>query len=140
MQKSTLDKPFSCSKCYKRFAQARNLKAHEKIYTSDKPSSCLECDKTFAQASNLKTHEKIHTGDKPFSCPKLARHSRRQAIPRSVKKSTLVTNQSATQSVAKDIWTKIYHQNLPKIRNLSSFLETNSFTSILSAFFGFHID
>ena len=63
------EKAFSCPKCGKTFAQASNLKTHEKNHTVDKPFSFPKCGKTFAQASKLKTHEKINTGNISFSRP-----------------------------------------------------------------------
>eukprot|EP00063_Salmo_salar_P075710 XP_014050545.1 PREDICTED: zinc finger protein 665-like isoform X1 [Salmo salar] len=62
-------KPFSCTQCHMRFAQAGNLKRHQRVHTGEKPYSCTQCHMRFAQAGDLKRHQRVHTGEKPYSCP-----------------------------------------------------------------------
>uniref|UniRef100_A0AAZ3R4G1 C2H2-type domain-containing protein n=2 Tax=Oncorhynchus tshawytscha TaxID=74940 RepID=A0AAZ3R4G1_ONCTS len=62
-------KPFSCTQCSMRFAQAGNLKRHQRVHTGEKPFSCTQCHMCFAQAGDLKRHQRVHTGERPYSCP-----------------------------------------------------------------------
>uniref|UniRef100_A0AAZ3RZ99 C2H2-type domain-containing protein n=1 Tax=Oncorhynchus tshawytscha TaxID=74940 RepID=A0AAZ3RZ99_ONCTS len=60
----TGEKPFSCTQCHMRFAQACTLKRHQRVHTGEKPYSCTQCHMRFAQAGNLKMHLKVHTGER----------------------------------------------------------------------------
>nr|XP_054767465.1 replication initiator 1-like [Lytechinus pictus] len=60
--------PFSCKFCPKRFAQASNCSAHQRIHTGARPFQCPSCPKSFAQRTSLRTHLRTHTGDRPYSC------------------------------------------------------------------------
>ncbi|XP_034044943.1 oocyte zinc finger protein XlCOF22-like [Thalassophryne amazonica] len=64
----TKEKPFSCSECSQSFGYKNSLMAHMKIHAGVKLFSCSECGKRFVFKNSLKMHLRIHTGDKPFSC------------------------------------------------------------------------
>ena len=64
----TVDKPFVCLTCHKRFTQKYHLKTHQRIHTGEKPYKCKPCHKRFTQKSDMKRHERIHTGEKPYKC------------------------------------------------------------------------
>ncbi|XP_074468493.1 uncharacterized protein LOC141753804 isoform X1 [Sebastes fasciatus] len=65
---STVEKPFSCSECGKRFGHSCNLKRHITSHTGEKPFSCSVCKKPFRLREDLQKHMRTHTGEKPFSC------------------------------------------------------------------------
>ena len=62
------EKPFSCSKCEKKFSLQHNLKTYERIHTDERPFSCSKCEKKFSDAAYLKRHERIHTNERPNQC------------------------------------------------------------------------
>ncbi|XP_058506864.1 gastrula zinc finger protein XlCGF8.2DB-like [Solea solea] len=64
----TLEKPFDCDVCGKRFTRAHFVKRHMMVHTGEKPWSCDVCGKRFTNKSNLNKHLVVHTGEKPWSC------------------------------------------------------------------------
>ncbi|KAM9342339.1 uncharacterized protein KZ484_015015 [Pholidichthys leucotaenia] len=64
----TGEKLFSCATCEQSFHIYADLKMHMRIHTNEKPFSCETCGQSFNHRGNLQTHLRIHTGEKPFSC------------------------------------------------------------------------
>ncbi|XP_037651595.1 zinc finger protein sens-like isoform X16 [Sebastes umbrosus] len=62
------EKPFSSSKCDKRFGIKGNLKRHMRLHTGEKPFSCSVCKDSFTQSGSLQIHMKIHKGERRFHC------------------------------------------------------------------------
>ncbi|XP_018105935.1 gastrula zinc finger protein XlCGF48.2-like isoform X4 [Xenopus laevis] len=60
------EKPYSCPKCGKGFADKLSVVKHQKLHKG--PYSCSQCGKGFNSKSNLFVHERSHAGEKPFSC------------------------------------------------------------------------
>ncbi|TKS89274.1 Zinc finger protein 235 [Collichthys lucidus] len=60
------ERPFSCSRCEKRFRRKKNLQEHLRIHTGEKPYGCSVCMKYFSCSGSLRKHLRIHTGEKPF--------------------------------------------------------------------------
>ena len=65
------DKPWLCNVCGKGFVTNAVLKEHAKLHTGVKMTfSCQRCDVKYANAADLKVHERRHTGESPFACSK----------------------------------------------------------------------
>ncbi|KAK0418621.1 hypothetical protein QR680_013675 [Steinernema hermaphroditum] len=67
MRIQTGDKPFDYHLCPKRFADASNLRVHEKTHSPEKAFQSADCDKRLALSLYLKKHVKrrLH---KPLPC------------------------------------------------------------------------
>ncbi|XP_049458493.1 zinc finger protein Xfin-like isoform X1 [Epinephelus fuscoguttatus] len=65
---SGVKKPFSCSKCGKRFGLKGNLNRHMRTHTGEKRFNCSVCTKSFAQGGTLQRHMTVHTGEKRYNC------------------------------------------------------------------------
>ncbi|KAF7657081.1 hypothetical protein LDENG_00031760 [Lucifuga dentata] len=45
-----------------------NLRSHMRIHTLDKPFVCRFCNRRFSQSSTLRNHVRLHTGERPYKC------------------------------------------------------------------------
>uniref|UniRef100_A0A8C8FE93 C2H2-type domain-containing protein n=1 Tax=Oncorhynchus tshawytscha TaxID=74940 RepID=A0A8C8FE93_ONCTS len=50
--------------CNKGFSCPQKVEIHQRVHTGEKPFSCTQCHMRFAQAGNLKMHLKVHTGER----------------------------------------------------------------------------
>lgn len=70
----TIQRPFSCDKCERKFALVGALKNHQRSHkrankVKGKQSFiCDECGKIFTRIHQLKTHQLLHSGSKPYAC------------------------------------------------------------------------
>lgn len=75
------DKPWLCNVCGKGFVTNAVLKEHAKLHTGVKMSfGCLRCDAKYANAADLKVHERRHTGELPFVCNKCQKSFRSKRL------------------------------------------------------------
>lgn len=68
----SIDLPFVCTKCPKRFPSEKKVKLHETVHLPESMKMvhpCPYCDKKFSKAVNVQAHIRaIHIGDRPFIC------------------------------------------------------------------------
>lgn len=64
----TMERPYGCTSCPKRFFLESDLQKHMARHTREKPYTCLLCSKSFVCQSQLDIHRNVHTGERPFSC------------------------------------------------------------------------
>lgn len=67
-QAVTMERPYGCTICTKRFFMESDLQKHMARHTREKPYTCLLCGKSFVCQSQLDIHGNVHTGERPFSC------------------------------------------------------------------------
>uniref|UniRef100_A0A674AP49 C2H2-type domain-containing protein n=1 Tax=Salmo trutta TaxID=8032 RepID=A0A674AP49_SALTR len=54
--------PFSCTQCHMRFAQAGDLKRHQRVHSGARPFACMHCRRWFSERGCLRTHhQKNHS-------------------------------------------------------------------------------
>lgn len=64
----TMERPYGCTSCTKRFFLESDLQKHMARHTREKPYTCPLCGKSFVCQSQLDIHRNVHTGERPFSC------------------------------------------------------------------------
>ncbi|XP_035856408.1 gastrula zinc finger protein 5-1-like isoform X2 [Sander lucioperca] len=64
----TMERPYGCTSCTKRFFLESDLQKHMARHTREKPFTCTLCGKSFVCQSQLEIHHNVHTGERPFSC------------------------------------------------------------------------
>eukprot|EP00063_Salmo_salar_P075297 XP_014050132.1 PREDICTED: zinc finger protein 773-like [Salmo salar] len=69
----TIERPYGCPSCNKKFAHESDLRQHAVIHTRKRPFACTLCEKRFVSRAKLQMHLNVHTGDKPFSCAQCGR-------------------------------------------------------------------
>uniref|UniRef100_A0A096P037 Zinc finger protein 786 n=1 Tax=Papio anubis TaxID=9555 RepID=A0A096P037_PAPAN len=74
----TVEKPFQCPHCNKRFCLRRLLQVHQHAHGGERPFSCRKCGKGFAKQCKLTEHIRVHSGEKPFWCAKCGRNFRQR--------------------------------------------------------------
>ena len=65
-----MQKLFICEECH---ASVKVIRSHKRIHSLDKPFVCSYCQKKFRERSLLKNHIRMHTGEKPYSCTKCSK-------------------------------------------------------------------
>ena len=75
---ATVDKPFVCDACDKRFTWKNRLERHLRIHTGEKPYKCNECPEEFTRKIHLEQHQRVHTGEKPYKCNVCPKEFRRK--------------------------------------------------------------
>uniref|UniRef100_A0AAZ3R6B8 C2H2-type domain-containing protein n=1 Tax=Oncorhynchus tshawytscha TaxID=74940 RepID=A0AAZ3R6B8_ONCTS len=64
----TIERPYGCPSCHKKFVHESDLLQHVVIHTRKRVFACTLCEKSFVSPSKLQVHQNVHTGEKPFSC------------------------------------------------------------------------
>uniref|UniRef100_A0A8K9XLZ3 C2H2-type domain-containing protein n=1 Tax=Oncorhynchus mykiss TaxID=8022 RepID=A0A8K9XLZ3_ONCMY len=64
----TVERPYGCPSCNKKFVHESDLRQHAVIHTRKRPFACTLCEKRFVSRAKLQMHLNVHTGEKPFSC------------------------------------------------------------------------
>eukprot|EP00063_Salmo_salar_P068307 XP_014043142.1 PREDICTED: zinc finger protein 773-like [Salmo salar] len=64
----TIERPYGCPSCNKKFAHESDLRQHAVIHTRKRPFACTLCEKRFVSRAKLQMHLNVHTGEKPFKC------------------------------------------------------------------------
>ncbi|XP_055772927.1 zinc finger and BTB domain-containing protein 5-like isoform X1 [Salvelinus fontinalis] len=69
----TVERPYGCPNCHKKFLHESDLRHHMIIHTRKRAFACTLCEKSFVSPSKLQVHQNVHTGEKPFSCAQCGR-------------------------------------------------------------------
>uniref|UniRef100_A0A4W5PVW0 C2H2-type domain-containing protein n=1 Tax=Hucho hucho TaxID=62062 RepID=A0A4W5PVW0_9TELE len=69
----TIEQPYGCPSCHKKFVHESDLQHHMVIHTRKRVFACTLCEKSFVSPSKLQVHQNVHTGEKPFSCAQCRR-------------------------------------------------------------------
>ncbi|KAJ1077576.1 hypothetical protein K5549_010903 [Capra hircus] len=57
-RRHTLDKPFVCRFCNRRFSQSSTLRNHVRLHTGERPYKCQVCQSAYSQLAGLRAHQK----------------------------------------------------------------------------------
>nr|XP_057908991.1 zinc finger protein 574 [Doryrhamphus excisus] len=62
------ERRFLCGICGKSFKKQIHVRNHIRTHTGERPFQCADCGKTFSSLANLTRHNLIHTGLRPYRC------------------------------------------------------------------------
>lgn len=88
---ATMERPYGCTSCNKRFFLESDLHKHVSRHTREKPYTCPLCSKSFICQSQLDIHRNVHTGERPFRCSVC---SRRFSHPSNLKRHQKIQHSS----------------------------------------------
>lgn len=58
----------ACATCHRTFANAQNLRAHERGHSGERPYACARCPKRFAYSGSLHAHTRTHEPRATLAC------------------------------------------------------------------------
>eukprot|EP00099_Drosophila_melanogaster_P009640 NP_001262384.1 numerous disordered muscles, isoform B [Drosophila melanogaster] len=64
----TLEPPFACRYCDRRYFSVVGRKKHERVHTNERPFVCDQCGKAFTRTCILKAHMAVHQVVRKYSC------------------------------------------------------------------------
>lgn len=112
---ATMERPFGCNSCTKRFFLESDLHKHMARHTREKPYACQLCGKSFVCQSQLAIHRNVHTGERPFTCSVCNRRfshpsnlKRHQKLQHWGRKQSLVQKKKNTQKRWNDKKKNVY--------------------------------
>ncbi|XP_035535028.1 gastrula zinc finger protein 5-1-like [Morone saxatilis] len=102
----TMERPYGCTSCTKRFFLESDLQKHMARHTREKPYTCLLCGKSFVCQSQLDIHRNVHTGERPFSCSVC---NRRFSHPSNLKRHQKIQHGTQRPDLPQHCCTSVLH-------------------------------